>query len=589
MRSTCSSAKRVTWSVDGGNHNPGPRSEFASCPGTVNTLPAASQQQHPSAESGLTALSEQPCALGSHAPGQLADAACLDSLVPCAQGGLRHRLTEPGSRSINSTEPHVGHITAQGIMPGRQQPRPSAALTAAAVGSAPADLILSLLSLDNSVPSIDIRVFGSQQPTFHSAASRASHNTTMPAAHVAVPAIAAAAAAAVAISEAPWTQNTARALRRVQQEVKELFAAQGLPPSAEKPMCFDLVGTRAAGTGSAMPANAHVRHDWPVVEGILSARKSTPMSSSSGSGNDGQLSSSGAGYSSDGTAAGLSTGHIIAGLQHQGTSNGLSGLTGDSLSGCPTPGTPASPAAQLLWELQQRRGQFGTAAGVQAAVRPSSRGGQQVSVAGEHTGAKQHQVCRVPSRIQQSKEPWDDLFTRHHLAKQSPQTPVHLAGTWCSTPTHSSRKAGQLAKHASKRAAEGSTREVQLDAALMARAEHSIALHSLLAGNSEPAPGCCCSSVQTSSSASGHCSSCWCLSSSGNSHPQSRRPQTAPAGLLRNCSIQPAAGSSAAKLKADYELPDRWWTVGDRPLNDPLLLAMPVWMRDALDLELMPL
>jgi uncharacterized protein GlcG (DUF336 family) len=63
------------------------------------------------------------------------------------------------------------------------------------------------------------------------------------------PASAAATAAArhsalqAAAEQPPWTQNTARALCRTQQEVAELCAAGGLPLPAERAYCFDLVGT----------------------------------------------------------------------------------------------------------------------------------------------------------------------------------------------------------------------------------------------------------------------------------------------------------------------------------------------------------
>lgn len=46
-----------------------------------------------------------------------------------------------------------------------------------------------------------------------------------------------------AAEQQPWTQNTARALRRTQQEVAELCVAGGLPLPAERAYCFDLVGT----------------------------------------------------------------------------------------------------------------------------------------------------------------------------------------------------------------------------------------------------------------------------------------------------------------------------------------------------------
>jgi hypothetical protein len=34
-------------------------------------------------------------------------------------------------------------------------------------------------------------------------------------------------------------------------------------------------------------------------------------------------------------------------------------------------------------------------------------------------------------------------------------------------------------------------------------------------------------------------------------------------------------------------LPQCWWQACERPLSDPLLLCLPVWVREALELELM--
>jgi hypothetical protein len=47
---------------------------------------------------------------------------------------------------------------------------------------------------------------------------------------------------AAAEQQQPWTQNTARALRRTQQEVAELCAARWLPLPGERAYCFGLVG-----------------------------------------------------------------------------------------------------------------------------------------------------------------------------------------------------------------------------------------------------------------------------------------------------------------------------------------------------------
>jgi hypothetical protein len=48
-----------------------------------------------------------------------------------------------------------------------------------------------------------------------------------------------------------------------------------------------------------------------------------------------------------------------------------------------------------------------------------------------------------------------------------------------------------------------------------------------------------------------------------------------------------AAAAAAADMVAVTSLPQCWWEVHERPLSDPLLLCLPVWVREALELELM--
>jgi hypothetical protein len=52
------------------------------------------------------------------------------------------------------------------------------------------------------------------------------------------------------------------------------------------------------------------------------------------------------------------------------------------------------------------------------------------------------------------------------------------------------------------------------------------------------------------------------------------------------CQCVPAAVASA-DMVAVTSLPQCWWEVHERPLSDPLLLCLPVWVREALELELM--
>jgi hypothetical protein len=45
--------------------------------------------------------------------------------------------------------------------------------------------------------------------------------------------------------------------------------------------------------------------------------------------------------------------------------------------------------------------------------------------------------------------------------------------------------------------------------------------------------------------------------------------------------------AAAADMVAFTRLPECWWEVQERPLSDPLLMCLPVWVREALELELM--
>jgi hypothetical protein len=47
------------------------------------------------------------------------------------------------------------------------------------------------------------------------------------------------------------------------------------------------------------------------------------------------------------------------------------------------------------------------------------------------------------------------------------------------------------------------------------------------------------------------------------------------------------AAAAASDMVAITSLPQCWWEVQERPLSDPLLLCLPVWVREALELELM--
>jgi hypothetical protein len=56
-------------------------------------------------------------------------------------------------------------------------------------------------------------------------------------------------------------------------------------------------------------------------------------------------------------------------------------------------------------------------------------------------------------------------------------------------------------------------------------------------------------------------------------------------GRLNN--KQPRQTINTSIAGPSYELQAGWWSGPDRALGDPLLLCMPVWMREALELELM--
>lgn len=283
----------------------------------------------------------------------------------------------------------------------------------------------------------------------------------------------AAGARAAAGVEAPWTQNTARALRRAQQDVVDLCRARGLPLPAERAYCFDLVGIRAAGYG----CNSNSR---PI--------------------------------------ASLSGGWSAAGGKGTASTTGSSSLSPSS-SGAGAGATAAcrSPTGTDLTSWSRCQTPIGLRTGQQPQLRRAA------AAAGAGSSSP------TPIKQQQPEPPG-----------RRPRSAGVLSGTSHGWPVAGSmlqqRQRPYSSSHTSRpaKASTATQNQQQADASsiagLLECAEQSLAVHSAL--------------------------------------------------LSRDAACSTRGGSV-------FDLPQRWWEVNSRALSDPLLLRMPVWLREALELELM--
>uniref|UniRef100_A0A383WJ26 Uncharacterized protein n=1 Tax=Tetradesmus obliquus TaxID=3088 RepID=A0A383WJ26_TETOB len=325
-----------------------------------------------------------------------------------------------------------------------------------------------------------------------------------------------------AAEQQPWTQNTARALRRTQQEVAELCVAGGLPLPAERAYCFDLVGIREAGFGTSSNSKP-----------IASSSGNRPASSNGGSNR--RPSGNGA-SSSNGTAT--SPSHTEAA----------------SISSCTT--TKAVPAAA---------GSSNTAHPHAWHTRPSIAGAASApsTAGGSHDPASQQPHLKLDCLGQQQQQQQQGSMSASGPAKRSQSSRPCQQGSSMVRSTHRSRAAAlsQLAAtcsgvNSSNRndmVAGGSAAAVQ---SLLARVEESLAVHAEL-----QQPSVYCSSMGVLGAAK------------------------AASGAV--CAVPAAAAAAAADMVGVTSLPECWWEAHERPLSDPLLLCLPVWVREALELELM--
>lgn len=370
-----------------------------------------------------------------------------------------------------------------------------------------------------------------------------------------VPTLPTATAALMAPAEAPWTQNTARALRRTQQEVAELFAAQGLQLPDERAYCFDLVGTRAARGHQAAANSLFAKVDWPIVDGISTLGRGAAQSRDA-SLQGGRISSSCGAYSSDNAVA---TAHSTDPKQYC-LSELLEPTSPGTIPDSSAVSTPENPAEELLSQLQQRRGLIGTAEAAGGTVE--SHSGSKPKVQRQ----QQRQSRAGLQRNQRCRTPWDELFSRHHLVKKPQQPEVQPLAASCKiTRNNSTARNGRQAEAAASECEP----ILQQDAAVLARAERSIAMHALVA-----------TGLQAD----------WCNNYQCTEDVSASNRRTAKGITSTSCQLNRAASSEAAGggiLAPNLLLSEGWWMTADRPLTDPLLMCMPVWMRDALDLELM--
>jgi hypothetical protein len=148
----------------------------------------------------------------------------------------------------------------------------STVATAAAAASSPAQPVRVSYQLSDSHGALH----------FVSLAEVADANSTAAGPH---PASAAATTAAgrtvmqASSEQQPWTQNTARALRRTQQEVAELCAAGGLPLPAERAYCFDLVGmwlTNSCASSKMGPILGQARAPQSLLKAAYARFSSAP-------------------------------------------------------------------------------------------------------------------------------------------------------------------------------------------------------------------------------------------------------------------------------------------------------------------------
>lgn len=543
---------------------------------------------------------EQPCLSSS---GQLDTAASSETIDLTGQScaGARTIQSGIGTQQLSlhdDTETCTGERSqweAQDAV--HLQPTAS---TAIAAGPLAAELSVSFLPVDRSTSSPDLSIsdsFQQQQPR-RSSLNHSSGTAALPP----VPAINAHAAALLVAADPPWTQNTARALRRAQHEVVDIFAAQGLPPPSERGYCFDLVGTRAAGP-SHTPAALQSKHDWLVVEEVATTKGLASQYTSSSGVTSHHSSISGGRHRLASTQGCISITQSSRGR----ASFRCASPAGIDLS---SPSTPTATGTDLLLMLQQRRGHISAAEEASPAQRPASA----PSSLGRRQHAQQHQSSRLMA-TGQGKQQWDDLFARHHKQQMFNDTSLYLSSTSpgnLSTPhqqllRHSSHKqhgkqiwddlftkhhlkqqqqlSGVAREHSRKPTASRSrsTSPLQcsiapnsgatpLDAGVIARAERSIALHALIAGKAGGIQAC------TLPEAPWEQQQC-------NKNDSRQDSSTA---AFRQCRMGECQNCSSAELVLRPVVPDKWWTMADKAVNDPLLLTLPVWMRDALDLELMP-